>query len=1066
MTEARFFIPVYDQDDKFYKEFNTLGRKYAVTQARYQCENTSASYSDHGDEIQRLSGGSHTFTAVVETFLGLLYELSNNCLTTGGFDILCSIIDAPAWDTILPHLRNVFSAIDSNTVQAIAEGLLRESVSWRHQRMLELSLALGADPTQQISYHDYYGRQVRSTPLVGICGYRGILSEDEVEIAETEKLILSLLKREPCTTNSCLFCIIKSGCLAIAEDVIRSQPEWEMNFAIPASDLEDGSLLFDDEPDPATPLALTCSLVKSAQKLSLVRCLLDRNAKADLAAMVAAASMSDEEVISLLYQHGAPINGFIPGLGTPVSSVCQLLRSDRGRDLKALTLLLSLGASPDGSEHMGLQFSPLHIFAGSSDWEYRRREFTEIIDLLLAYGADINRRVRERSPLDHAISTSNLDPAIRLLSAGCEVTGEELNFICTSPTYRHLAPSQSDLRQLVGILLEKAPSDAAALHRRNHNGLTVLQRAIQNEDEDMILTLFEFGVTPAPLDFLHMLPENRGFNERVCRLSSRTQMRLVLAATSSRALFTDVLTLRRVLAFACPEVVRHVLGSCPVVYDSKALCYLIARITSADDLVYSTSTFRRGRADENVRLRIEDLHEFFSRRTLSNSDPDWESTAVAMAARAGHVSMLRTIIESCPEVPRRNAMIPIFLLKYALRPVRVGLGSYSTLGLWVKYCRMDHPETRCSPLAAAAMVTPESSAEEVFDLLLALDYQPDEWTVLIASCRGYVSILRRLKQLKSWPHILSHQDRPDWCPTSLQMAVFNDHFDTVQLLLGTEAKVGPLDFCPWKPFSTTLFPQDGTVTFITLPRTALQHAVDMKNMKLVTLLVDAGAEINAPAAMDSGATALQIASIQGSVPMVQYLIDRGADPYAAGAAKHGRTALQGAAEHGRKDVVELLLAHGAPTTWEHRKQIVEAIPYAEMNCHHIVASILREHISPQWSDGDDERFDVIEDDWETSSENSTYQHFVDEISDWDRHNRDWAAASGAYESCTDSHAEIDVLWIQNPAAQQEQYFFPDAMELDIGNPWGLNSASSSNPDSNSVISAWDFQEDVHDSDFA
>ncbi|KAH8767427.1 ankyrin repeat-containing domain protein [Diaporthe sp. PMI_573] len=161
---------------------------------------------------------------------------------------------------------------------------------------------------------------------------------------------------------------------------------------------------------------------------------------------------------------------------------------------------------------------------------------------------------------------------------------------------------------------------------------------------------------------------------------------------------------------------------------------------------------------------------------------------------------------------------------------------------------------------------------------------------------------------------------------------------------------------------------EGSGTERVLPRTALQHAVERENMELVTLLVNAGANANAPATMDSGATALQIASIRGSIPMVQYLIKLDPNIHADGATFNDRTALQGAAEHGRKDVVELLLEHNASAVCQHRDQLVDAVFYAEKNAQHVVARILRERVSPPWGQEDEETIDMLEEDWESDSE--------------------------------------------------------------------------------------------------
>lgn len=60
-------------------------------------------------------------------------------------------------------------------------------------------------------------------------------------------------------------------------------------------------------------------------------------------------------------------------------------------------------------------------------------------------------------------------------------------------------------------------------------------------------------------------------------------------------------------------------------------------------------------------------------------------------------------------------------------------------------------------------------------------------------------------------------------------------------------------------------------------------------------------------AQKSGATALQYAAIAGHYRIVLMLLRAGANIAAPAALENGRTALEGAAEHGRLDTVALLL---------------------------------------------------------------------------------------------------------------------------------------------------------------
>lgn len=992
----------------------------------------------HQNEIQRSFGGSHIHTAVVQTLVSMLYGLSNQSLGDTGREALASMMATPAWDTVLPHLKDVLAVIDSKIIQAIAEGLLKESIHACNHSMFELSLGLGADPTQRtVQCLDLdQRRHILSTPLVAICNQYGWRSRQEGGMHSLEKFILSLLRRDPHVSNSDLLWIISANCHAIAEDLIRSQPERVIDFSIARSDLGGETRTQLVGFYRVTPLMAACSNERQgAEKVSLIRCLLERNAKADLQAMVAAAGACDGEVISLLHQHGAPVTGFIPEIGSPLSRACKkaAFSSSRNTRINAVPLLLSLGASPNNPKGQDLNsgdFSPLHILALSEE----EPGVTRALDLLLKHGADINHRSRSRmfgdlpgysqsrprmalTALESAIERARWISAMQLLSANCELTGRELLFMSSMHSYYRRRPGgivRERFRQFIGALLAKAPEQATALHL---DGLTVLQKAIEIEYDDLILALFAFGVSPMPSDFLLMLCNREKHTGRaeVRPLSSSVQMKLVLAARSSEPPITEISTVRLILAFACPEVVRHIFNGRSGVYDSEGLCHLIARLISSDKTIYYPNDDENEEEDRQPAecLTMDDLRALVSRRTISNRDENWERNAVVMAARAGRADILRILIEPSEEGVPSSGLIPSLHLSEVLTRSSNTVGppganiddlNSSCLSFWIKYCRMERDSVKCSALTAAAMVVPEAAAEGIIDLLLSLNYEPDGWTVLVASCQGYLSILQRLKRLDCWSHILSHDDCLDWYPTALQAAVYNSHLSTVRFLLDTGTMFVAMDLPPSIPLLVPTLLEDAGGIYegrTILPKTALQHAVDMENMEVVTLLVNAGANINAPPAMDSGATALQIASIKGSIPMMEYLMSQGADPYAAGATYDGRTALEGAAEHGRKDAVELLLALSESTAWQDREQLVKAVFYAEWNAQHVVAGILRERLLPLLSSEDEKILKMFSEKWKGSTGYSERFH-LHEIEAWAKTFDDIPKSLRAYEGDTTS----------------------------------------------------------------
>ena len=94
-------------------------------------------------------------------------------------------------------------------------------------------------------------------------------------------------------------------------------------------------------------------------------------------------------------------------------------------------------------------------------------------------------------------------------------------------------------------------------------------------------------------------------------------------------------------------------------------------------------------------------------------------------------------------------------------------------------------------------------------------------------------------------------------------------------------------------------------------RTALQQAASVGKMHIVRLLLQKGADVNAPASLKDGRTALQQAASRGETHIVRLLLQKGADVNAPASLKDGRTALQQAASRGETHIVRLLLQKGA-----------------------------------------------------------------------------------------------------------------------------------------------------------
>ncbi|CAG9977270.1 unnamed protein product [Clonostachys byssicola] len=124
-----------------------------------------------------------------------------------------------------------------------------------------------------------------------------------------------------------------------------------------------------------------------------------------------------------------------------------------------------------------------------------------------------------------------------------------------------------------------------------------------------------------------------------------------------------------------------------------------------------------------------------------------------------------------------------------------------------------------------------------------------------------------------------------------------------------------------------------------LKRTPLQQSCEQGYFQMIKFLLDNGADLNAPAALNGGATALQLAAIQGNADIVLFLLSKGAKIHDPPAVINGRTALEGAAEHGRVSVLSILLAQGA--SGYRLEDIDQASRYAEEQGHEGCAHTLK-----------------------------------------------------------------------------------------------------------------------------
>jgi len=91
-----------------------------------------------------------------------------------------------------------------------------------------------------------------------------------------------------------------------------------------------------------------------------------------------------------------------------------------------------------------------------------------------------------------------------------------------------------------------------------------------------------------------------------------------------------------------------------------------------------------------------------------------------------------------------------------------------------------------------------------------------------------------------------------------------------------------------------------------LKRTPLQCASEAGSIEIVNLFISRGVDVNEAPAVRGGGTALQLCAIGGYVGIALKLLSRGADVHAAPSTINGTPAIEGAAGNGRLDMIKLL----------------------------------------------------------------------------------------------------------------------------------------------------------------
>lgn len=278
---------------------------------------------------------------------------------------------------------------------------------------------------------------------------------------------------------------------------------------------------------------------------------------------------------------------------------------------------------------------------------------------------------------------------------------------------------------------------------------------------------------------------------------------------------------------------------------------------------------------------------------------------LSQAARHGNIHLVEAILKATPEAQRSSAMLDQALQSAAFGnslPVikllrRAGANTHFTLTpvyleMHDRACeRLLEGDTRyleafSPPIQIAARQQNQEMVRYLIEQGADVNASTDlgswseeilDWIVL--SCEGNN---RRIMEVYSMTG----------CLTPLQQAVYDGNFAMADYLLKGGASVGEVGITEW---------------------TVLQMACMSRSptrIAVVQLLLDWGADVNAPASNRYGSTALQAAAHTEDANLVSLLLENDADVNAPAGQNGGRTALQAASETGNEDLVTQLFVHG------------------------------------------------------------------------------------------------------------------------------------------------------------
>jgi ankyrin repeat protein len=548
----------------------------------------------------------------------------------------------------------------------------------------------------------------------------------------------------------------------------------------------------------------------------------------------------------------------------------------------------------------------------------------EMVDVLLGEGADVNASIedvpddpddpdtpeRTVTPLHLAIESGNRELIQKLLHHGAKARSQFAGNLL-------VAAIQYGDHDIIQLLAEKAPP--------NEPGLFDLVLAFEEHDFDISesdhgwLCPLAASIIKEEWALMTQLLQGEPF------LGSERRSDVPRGERCFTPLWASIFQGNITLA-------RWLINNGAEVNDEAALEYAGA----AEDpdllglLVEELSTEKRRGQPNALHLA---LHRAMQHGRLRNARLILDSKIIDLDGFSNHLNLVHHALNS-PLVVRKELLR--LLLDAGANPDTItaefieGASWRGPLTGLLNAIRRRDPGCVEIILDRQAKINGKAASEGGYSAFQLAAYSP----LQLAAFEGNSEIVRMLLDRGQDPNVVSFcAEVNEWrnryriahqIGTSVQNATMEKHGGILEMILQHGAK----------PNSTTMHCQ----------HTALQIACRDGSLKLVELLLEYGADVNAPPAERHGATALQFAAIGGYLGIAHLLLEMGADVNAAPAPFEGRTAFEGAAEHGRVDMVQLLRNAGADIE-EAGGQFERALEKANKNGHLAVRALLRSYLS-------------------------------------------------------------------------------------------------------------------------